>query len=179
MGMKMKTALICATACAIICSENTFSQTADLTFTDPADRIACEREYMDASGLTVPKEAFMHSCAQRKNEAKTGANTQDKPDQERAIVRAKEVMQNVLKDPYSAHWECGEMTPGSIGSGRAWGGKDYSGMLLPCRINAKNSYGGYTGERQYVFLFSGTSLVRAAEIGASPFGATQRIVYEN
>lgn len=145
-------------------------------FNNPDDKQICEQEYMDAKDLRVPKEVFMHSCAERKNVNKS--DTHGIADRDQAIGRAKEVMQGILKDPYSAHWDCGEMTPGTIGSGRAWGGTDYSGMLLPCRINAKNSYGGYTGEKQYVFLFSGQTLMRAAEIGSSPFGATQRIVYE-
>ena len=99
------------------------------------------------------------------------------PDFETAQQEAHRVMQDLLKDPMSAQWECFPMRQGQMGDSKAFGSA-LSGWMMGCKINAKNSYGAYAGAVPYVFLFQGSSLRRVAEIGQSMVGETQRIVYD-
>lgn len=62
-----------------------------------------------------------------------------------------------LKDPESARYTFmptykGYSQDGSLSD--TGGGVKY-GYVIPVLVNAKNSYGGYTGNQQYAFLFSG------------------------
>lgn len=62
-----------------------------------------------------------------------------------------------LKDPYSAKYEFLPAFKGYSQDGQ-WspsGGKVSFGWVSPVLVNAKNSYGGYTGNQKYVFIFSG------------------------
>ncbi|CNJ19119.1 Uncharacterised protein [Yersinia aldovae] len=66
-------------------------------------------------------------------------------------------MSNSLKDPDSAKYTFlptfkGYSQDGSMSS--SGGGVSY-GYVAPVLVNAKNSYGGYTGNQKYVFIFSG------------------------
>lgn len=66
-------------------------------------------------------------------------------------------MSSVLKDPDSAKYKFeptykGYSQDGSMSSTK--GGISY-GYVAPVKVNAKNSYGGYTGDQLYVFIFSG------------------------
>lgn len=63
----------------------------------------------------------------------------------------------VLKDPESARYTFmptykGYSQDGSLAESA--GGVKY-GYVVPVLVNAKNSYGGYTGNQQYAFIFSG------------------------
>ena len=65
-----------------------------------------------------------------------------------------------LKDPFSAQYTFLPTFKGYSQDG-AWspsGGKSYFGWVAPVLVNAKNSYGGYTGSQKYTFLFSGGTL---------------------
>jgi hypothetical protein len=99
--------------------------------------------------------------------------------QDDAQEQAHTAMEGLLKDPYSAHWTCHEPKWGTLGSGKAWGGQDLTGWILPCTINSKNSYGAYAGATLYAFLFVDQKLRRAAEIQGSGILGTQRVVYDN
>lgn len=62
----------------------------------------------------------------------------------------------ILKDPYSAQFTFeapykGLSQDGALSSTN--GGVHY-GHIVPVQVNAKNSYGGYTGNQLYVFMFS-------------------------
>lgn len=62
-----------------------------------------------------------------------------------------------LKDPYTAQFTFLPPFKGYSQDG-PWspsGGKSYFGWVAPVLVNAKNSYGGYTGNQKYVFMFSG------------------------
>ncbi|WP_454878595.1 hypothetical protein [Serratia inhibens] len=62
-----------------------------------------------------------------------------------------------LKDPYSAQYKFLPTFKGYSQDG-PWspsGGKVSFGWIVPVLVNAKNSYGGYTGDQKYVFIFSG------------------------
>lgn len=63
---------------------------------------------------------------------------------------------SVLKDPYTAHYAFDKPFKGYSQDG-AWapsGGKVFFGWVAPVNVNARNSYGGYTGNKPYVFIFS-------------------------
>lgn len=66
-------------------------------------------------------------------------------------------MSSILKDPESARYNFlptfkGYSQDGSLSS--TSGGIRF-GHVVPVLVNAKNSYGGYTGNQKYVFIFSG------------------------
>lgn len=65
-------------------------------------------------------------------------------------------MASSLKDPESARYTFEPTFKGysQDGSMAASGGKVTYGYVAPVLVNAKNSYGGYTGNHQYVFMFS-------------------------
>lgn len=68
----------------------------------------------------------------------------------------KNYFNKVLKDPYSAQFTFeapykGLSQDGALSSTN--GGVLY-GHVVPVQVNAKNSYGGYTGNQLYVFIFS-------------------------
>ncbi|HCD3955216.1 TPA: hypothetical protein NBP20_003112 [Enterobacter hormaechei] len=66
-------------------------------------------------------------------------------------------MNSVLKDPESARYTFQPTFKGysQDGSMSDSGGGVRYGYVAPVLVNAKNSYGGYTGNQQYVFMFSG------------------------
>lgn len=74
----------------------------------------------------------------------------------------KEIVKNysdgMLKDPESAKYMMATPCKGWIREGvlAASGGKPIYGWIIPYRVNAKNSYGGYTGFQDHVaFYFDG------------------------
>lgn len=63
-----------------------------------------------------------------------------------------------LKDPYSAHYKF--MKPYKAYSNSWVSGKQtyWQGWAVQVSVNAKNSYGGYTGAQEYVFAFTGNKI---------------------
>ena len=73
----------------------------------------------------------------------------------------KDYFSNALVDPYSAVYEF-ENTPTQY-----WykepplmGGKLYAGYMVSVKVNAKNRMGGYTGKKQYIFIFNNNSIIK-------------------
>lgn len=66
----------------------------------------------------------------------------------------KNLMSNLLKDPNSAIYEFGAPKKGYTKDGWGAGGKIHFGYVVPVYVNAKNSYGGYSGKKLYYYLFS-------------------------
>ncbi|MDX7999345.1 hypothetical protein FE394_09045 [Xenorhabdus sp. Reich] len=69
----------------------------------------------------------------------------------------KNAMSASLKDPYTAHYRFLKPFKGYTQDGE-WSpskGSVAYGWIVPVYVNAKNSYGGYVGERRYVYIFSG------------------------
>ncbi|AMO82119.1 MULTISPECIES: lipoprotein [Hafniaceae] len=70
----------------------------------------------------------------------------------------KEMIQNdisyALKDPDSAKYEFGEPRKAYLQGGIAENFKMYYGWVIPVSVNAKNSYGGYTGFKKRYYMFS-------------------------
>ncbi|MDE1487398.1 hypothetical protein KKI90_13525 [Xenorhabdus bovienii] len=68
----------------------------------------------------------------------------------------KNAMSTSLKDPYTAQYRFLKPFKGYAQDGewaQSKGGVKY-GWIMPFYLNAKNSYGGYIGEKRYVFIFS-------------------------
>jgi hypothetical protein len=71
-----------------------------------------------------------------------------------------------LKDSESARYQWGVIQRGYTKDPLISGGAVNYGYLLPVLVNAKNSYGGYTGFEQWGFLFHNGSLLRVMHNGA-------------
>lgn len=82
-------------------------------------------------------------------------------------------MASTLKDPESARYEFGSQ-PVKAWHGR--GGVRYYGYAVCASVNAKNSYGGYTGPKKSYFFLRGTDVIDAYHSGESG-GVMEQIVY--
>ncbi|MDB4450642.1 hypothetical protein N9109_00795 [bacterium] len=83
------------------------------------------------------------------------------PTKERAIALAEQYLDNSLKDPLSKQVTYGEFGRGWYRPGLYSGipqGK-YIAWYLEAFVNAKNSYGGYTGAKRHAFYFKNDKLV--------------------
>lgn len=63
----------------------------------------------------------------------------------------------LLKDPYSKMVNYG--TPQKGFYRMPFSASDKYAWLVPCEVNAKNSYGGYTGHKRWVFFFLRSKVV--------------------
>ena len=82
----------------------------------------------------------------------------EQPEAERL---AKAYLSQRLKDPQSAIFECGTADKGYIEAAPLVGQKMQFGYLISCTVNAKNSFGGYTGAKPYQFLIRNGQIVGA------------------
>lgn len=81
-----------------------------------------------------------------------------------------DIAQGYLKDPYSAQYQIGAVYPGYCKAGWLNGnGISWKGWAVNVLINARNSYGGYTGYQSHTVLFVGDQAVRIME--GENFGA--------
>jgi hypothetical protein len=74
-----------------------------------------------------------------------------------------------LKDPYSAHYEFDEPRKGWFGSDLQTSIKTRYGWFVTVHVNARNSFGGYTGSEPYTFMFC-EGKIREAPMGGWNFG---------
>lgn len=96
-----------------------------------------------------------------------GANYGSAIEQEAAETRVKQYFNGTLKDPYSAQFQFSKVEKGYI-IGSAFEGKPlYAGYIMTVNVNAKNSYGGYTGNQGYQFLFQNGLLVKGLKLHPS------------
>lgn len=87
--------------------------------------------------------------------------------QDQAEVRVKEYFDGVLKDPDSAKYKFSPIQKSHIVSS-AWEGRQlYAGYVMTVKVNAKNSYGGYTGNEDYVFLFHNGVLTKGLKASSN------------
>jgi hypothetical protein len=72
----------------------------------------------------------------------------------------KKYFDELLLDPYSAHYDF--ETPRQIWykEGPLMGGKLYAGYLVRVGVNAKNRMGGYVGKEMYGFLFKDERVIK-------------------
>ena len=67
----------------------------------------------------------------------------------------------ILKDPDSARYRFSTPVKAYINEGLLYGGKvSWLGWLIDVHVNAKNSYGGYTGGSPYMVIFNGDHVVK-------------------
>ncbi len=81
-------------------------------------------------------------------------------------------MATVLKDPESARYRFGEPQRAYVNNGLLRGGNVvWQGYVIYFFVNAKNSYGGYTGEQPWFALVYDTviSKVDTADHDSSPY----------
>lgn len=74
-------------------------------------------------------------------------------DQANAESQAEAFFLGVLKDPDSAQYQWNPVYKGYYRDAPILGGALTWGYLLEGGVNAKNSYGGYTGYKAYTFVF--------------------------
>jgi len=82
-----------------------------------------------------------------------------------AETKAKEVLARTLKDPYTAQLAFGQLYKGYSLTAPLQGRKAAYGYMLDVMVNAKNSYGGYTGAKPYRFMFRNGLLVNGWRVG--------------
>ncbi|CDO35080.1 hypothetical protein [Novosphingobium sp. KN65.2] len=80
----------------------------------------------------------------------------------------RQAAQTFLKDPFSAEYQIGPLYPGYC-KGRGKWDVQWKGWATNVLINARNSYGGYTGYQVHTVLFDGDRGVRI--IKGENFGA--------
>jgi hypothetical protein len=69
--------------------------------------------------------------------------------------------ETILKDPESARYRYGTPFKGQINKGLiSGGGIQWIGWVFPVQINAKNSFGGYTGYKTHYVLTTNGRIYR-------------------
>jgi len=81
-----------------------------------------------------------------------------KPDQQAAETNVRGYLTTALKDYDTARINFHPVRKGWQKDGSLRGGKLHAGWMLVVDVNAKNSYGGYTGFKRYWFFFEGGSM---------------------
>jgi hypothetical protein len=70
-------------------------------------------------------------------------------------------MQMYLKDPESARYQFSQPHQGWAKEPPwAFNGPEYTGYFVLADVNAKNSFGGYTGAKPYLFVFKNNQLLK-------------------
>ncbi len=70
--------------------------------------------------------------------------------------------QTRLKDPQSAQYDIGSPNKGWWANSIVFGGGKFYGYIVDVSINAKNSYGGYTGNQAYKFVIKDGRVISAS-----------------
>ena len=79
--------------------------------------------------------------------------------QQDAEAQAQQFLRRYLKDPDSASYEWNPVYRGWMREAPIHGGGLKFGYILDGNINAKNSFGGYTGLKPYKFVFYNGNIV--------------------
>lgn len=80
------------------------------------------------------------------------------------LESVKSAAQTYLKDPASAYYQIGNVFPAYCKNGwLSGGGVAWQGWAVNVLINARNSYGGYTGYQAHTVLFVGDNAIRIME----------------
>ena len=95
---------------------------------------------------------LMTACASVTQEEFASADFGDFPQNYENDI--KNYMSRLLKDPHSAQYSFDTPRKGMSQDGWAVGNKKHFGYIVKTNINAKNSFGGYTGAKSYYFLFT-------------------------
>jgi len=73
---------------------------------------------------------------------------------------ARDILSNSLKDPYSAQYSFGSCQTMGGNSVPLLGVPKQFGYGMTVQVNAKNSFGGYTGDVTYIFIFKNGQVIR-------------------
>jgi hypothetical protein len=95
------------------------------------------------------------------------ANYGDRLSQSEYVSYIDRSVRGVLIDPTSMRLSCGDARKGWAKKLR---GNPQFGWLVYCQVNAKNSLGGYTGNKHYVYLFNGEKLMVVIPNGYAKLG---------
>jgi len=90
--------------------------------------------------------------------------------QDECELQVKNIMGNSLKDPNSASYSFSNCIKMGFGSIPIMGIPKQFGYGVTVGINAKNSFGAYTGKKQYQFLFKNGSVIRKTKPGSDGYG---------
>jgi hypothetical protein len=108
---------------------------------------------MKIYGLLVVAAGFMSGCTTSVNSTDIeNAHYPQKPSAQETDSMIRGYLAGVLKDRDSLKLEC---TATRKGWARQFRDRTPEfGWVTPCMVNAKNSFGGYTGNKPYVFLYT-------------------------
>jgi len=88
--------------------------------------------------------------------------------QEYYIEKINQYLNDILIDPGSLRLACAEAQPGAA---RNLSIDPYKfGWVVYCKVNTKNKFGGYTGNKPHVYLFQGTTIVVKNTYGDAKLG---------
>lgn len=91
------------------------------------------------------------------------ANYGARPSVDNAVDMTKSYFQSVLIDPDSLKLHCGQDVRKGWARDNMYD-KPIYGYLIRCDVNAKNKFGGYTGNKDYVAVINGQRVVFALEV---------------
>ena len=97
--------------------------------------------------------ALLAGCAAMPTQQEIAALDYGTPVPDNYKTQISVYLQVTLKDPYSAHIDIQEPIKYWYQEPLLSGGKRHVGWLVKVFVNAKNSFGGYTGSQTYGFLF--------------------------
>ncbi len=80
-----------------------------------------------------------------------------------------------LKDPYSAVYRFDTPYKAMLKDGLLVGGQKHFGWIVPTWINAKNSFGGYSGEQLYIIMFFSDHKTMGDATDAFGYGRVKRL----
>ena len=80
-----------------------------------------------------------------------------------------------LKDPYTAVYRFDAPFKAMLKDGPLVGGQKHFGWIVPTWINAKNSFGGYSGEQLYYIMFYSDHWTMADATEAFGYGRVKRL----
>jgi hypothetical protein len=108
---------------------------------------------------------FLTACGSMNvsRDAMVNANYGVKPSNSEAAASARGYFEKILIDPDSLRLRCNENTRKGWARDSMYDAPIY-GHLLRCDVNAKNRFGGYTGNKDYVLVLNGSRVLFALEV---------------
>lgn len=103
-------------------------------------------------GLLALSQLGCAASAERQRQEIESIDYGEPLSQVEAQAIAKGYFESVLKDPYSAIYDFGSVNTGWLRESILNGRDLHYGYVLDVKVNAKNSFGGYTGATPYKFV---------------------------
>jgi hypothetical protein len=102
-------------------------------------------------GMNIPNEKIIN------------ANYGSMPSYEEAIESTKKYLDKILIDPESLRLDCSDQIRKGWARDNMYD-EPIFGYLIRCDVNSKNSFGGYTGNKDYVFVINGSKALFGLEV---------------